>query len=92
MSSELATALTALADRLAQLATHFQGLHEELKALALRLVSVTENRESPGVNDEIEEQPTGVPPAVEEAPSEGEKATLPVLTLGSTPCHDSGTG
>ena len=86
MSSELATALTALADRLAQLAVHYQGLHEELSALALRLVSVTENRQSPGVNDEIEKQPTGVSPAVEEAPGDGEKATnsLPVLTLGSS--------
>ena len=85
MSSELATALTALVDRLAQLALHYQGLHEELNALALRLVSVTENRQSPGVNDEIEKQPTGVSPAVEEAFGDGEKATntLPVLTLGS---------
>ena len=85
MPSELATALTALADRLAQLALHYQGLHEELNALALRLVSVTENRQSPGVNDETEEQPTGVSPAVDEATGDGEKATntLPVLTLGS---------
>ena len=85
MPSELATALTALADRLAQLATHVQGLHEELKVLALRLVSVADNRESPSVNNEIEKQPTGMSQVVEEAPSDGEKANniLPLLTLGS---------
>ena len=85
MPSELATALTALADRLAQLAVHYQGLHEELKTLALSLVSVTENCESPGVKHEVEHQPTSMSPADEEAPRDDEKATerLPILTLGS---------
>src|SRR5271165_4641232 len=86
MPSELATALTALVERLAQLAADDQGLRDDLNALALRLVSATESRENPGVISKSEEQPAGTAPVFGEAPCVGEKTTesLPILTLGST--------
>jgi len=85
MPSELATALTALVERLAQLAAHDQGLRDDLNALALRLVSATESRENPGVTSESEKQPAGTALVVDGAPRDGDKASesLPILTLGS---------
>lgn len=86
MSSELATAFNALAERLALLAAQDQGFRDDLNALARKLVSATENRESPDANCQCGEQPTEIVPAVDESPVDGEQANkcLPMLTLGRT--------
>ena len=86
VSPEFATALNALAERLAQLAVQDHGLRADLNALARMLVSATENLGSPYVNCESEEQPEEVAPVVTESPRPGETACkcLPILTLGRT--------
>jgi hypothetical protein len=84
MSSELATACHALTELFVQLIDEDEGLRESLNAVALKLLSATEKRESPNGNGQIHEQQTEMAPSVNGTSTEVNEVIehLPTLTLG----------